>query len=219
MNDKLAQLLRIAPPIWPGPPLGVQPGDLSRFAPVGLALDGPLVMMPWDTLDDVMRRPGYYGANAPSSHPFLNAPVNDDAGGVVYFDGHPEKEQLEALFDLLSVRGRATDYAAFWAKSENPMEERYLEQLRIVSTYTLASMFQAEVNEATSPLTSQTLTVSEALWAFVGNQQEIYNRGALSGVMGGDGDWAKESLAFGFMVENAYNIVYRIWSRAWLVTK
>jgi hypothetical protein len=34
---------------------------------------------------------------------------------------------------------------------------------------------------------------------------------------GGDGERAKESLAFGFMVENAYYGVYRIWSRAWLV--
>ena len=36
---------------------------------------------------------------------------------------------------------------------------------------------------------------------------------------GGDGDWAKESLCFGLMVENGYQGVYRIWSRAWLVTK
>ena len=37
--------------------------------------------------------------------------------------------------------------------------------------------------------------------------------------MGGDGDYAVEELSFGFMLENEYNQVYRIWSRAWLVTK
>jgi hypothetical protein len=37
--------------------------------------------------------------------------------------------------------------------------------------------------------------------------------------MGGDADWAKESLAYGSMVENAYRGVYRLWSRTWLVTK
>ena len=41
----------------------------------------------------------------------------------------------------------------------------------------------------------------------------------LAGTMGGDGDWAKESLAFGFLMENQYWQVMRIWSRAWLVTK
>jgi hypothetical protein len=41
----------------------------------------------------------------------------------------------------------------------------------------------------------------------------------LSGTFGGDGYWAKESLCFGFLVENNYRGVYRIWSRAWLVTK
>ena len=43
--------------------------------------------------------------------------------------------------------------------------------------------------------------------------------GKLRGTLGGDGDWAKESLAFGFFVENTYWSVYRLWSRPWLVTK
>jgi hypothetical protein len=34
-----------------------------------------------------------------------------------------------------------------------------------------------------------------------------------------DGDWAKESLCFGFMMENEYHGICRIWTRAWLVTK
>ena len=38
-------------------------------------------------------------------------------------------------------------------------------------------------------------------------------------MFGGDGDWAKEELAFGCMVENVDLGIYRIWSRAWLVTK
>ena len=41
----------------------------------------------------------------------------------------------------------------------------------------------------------------------------------IDGKMGGDGDYAVEELSFGFMLENEYNQVYRIWSRAWLVTK
>jgi hypothetical protein len=41
----------------------------------------------------------------------------------------------------------------------------------------------------------------------------------LRGTLHGDGDWAKEKLAFGFMIENGSNGVYRVWSRPWLVTK
>jgi hypothetical protein len=41
----------------------------------------------------------------------------------------------------------------------------------------------------------------------------------LTGTFGRDGDWAREALCFGFTVENAFHGVYRIWSRAWLVTK
>ena len=37
--------------------------------------------------------------------------------------------------------------------------------------------------------------------------------------MGGDGDMADEVLAFGFMVENSYYGIYRIWGRAWLIKK
>jgi hypothetical protein len=36
---------------------------------------------------------------------------------------------------------------------------------------------------------------------------------------GGDGDMKREELAFGLIVENEYYGIYRIWSRAWLVTK
>jgi hypothetical protein len=31
--------------------------------------------------------------------------------------------------------------------------------------------------------------------------------------------WAKETLGFGLMVENAYQGVYRVWSRPWLMAK
>ena len=45
------------------------------------------------------------------------------------------------------------------------------------------------------------------------------NTQVLAGMFGGDGDDSREKLSFGRMVENGYHHVYRIWSRAWLVTK
>ena len=61
------------------------------------------------------------------------------------------------------------------------------------------------------------------LWAFLVGQAREFGTGMgspkLAGVLGGDGNFTQEKLSFGLMVENAYYHVYRIWSRAWLVTK
>ena len=64
----------------------------------------------------------------------------------------------------------------------------------------------------------------DAFLEFVAAQKLKWNdnytfSGKLRGAAGGDGDWAKESLAFRFHVENCYWGVYRMWSRPWLVTK
>jgi hypothetical protein len=217
--DEINQVLTIAPATWPGPALEVQPGDLTRFVPAGLGMAIPAIMRPWDRVEDVVNRPNYYGFNEPSSHPFFNAPVNDSAGGVIYFNGWVGFEQLEATLALLEVRGDTAEYAAFWGASSTPLNDRYLEQLRLISPYALANLFGVKAQDDTQPLVTQKLTVSQALRRFIELQREKYGSSSLNGVMGGDGDWAKESLAFGFMVENSYHGIYRIWSRAWLVTK
>lgn len=50
-------------------------------------------------------------------------------------------------------------------------------------------------------------------------EQHGWGDGALSGALGGGGEYAYEAVAFGLMMENAHRQVYRIWSRPWLVTK
>jgi hypothetical protein len=66
----------------------------------------------------------------------------------------------------------------------------------------------------------QSLNILQAAASFTLKQREKWkDRSRLAGMAGGEGDWAKESLAFGFYVENTYWGIYRIWSRAWLVTK
>ncbi|HEV2689177.1 MAG TPA: hypothetical protein VGV35_11500 [Bryobacteraceae bacterium] len=218
--DSASQILSVAPAVWPGPPLPLQPGDPSHFVPAGLGLGTSPIIRPWDRLEDVAHRPDYYGFNAPSSDPFQNAPLYDACGGIIYFDGRPKRNHLDTVLALLEVSSETTEYAAFHALSANPLEQRYLEQLRFVAPHALISLFGVQPQEDTQPLVKQKLTIAGALWRFIELQQEKYNRTSrLNGVMGGDGDWAKESLAFGFMVENSYHGIYRIWSRAWLVTK
>ena len=69
---------------------------------------------------------------------------------------------------------------------------------------------------------AEPVTIGALVHRFIELQRERWGTGfssALRGTLGGDGDWAKESLAFGLMVENGYWGVYRLWSRPWLVTK
>lgn len=101
------------------------------------------------------------------------------------------------------------------------VQEHYLDQLRLVSFGALEALYRCNPAEVPS---AQTMSIRDTLVAFVAAQREKWNdpytfSSKLSGTAGGDGDWARDSLAFGFHVENTYSSIYRIWSRPWLVTK
>jgi hypothetical protein len=221
MNTKIADLIQISPSIWPGKDLEAQPGEMNVFAPLGIGITGPFPLRPWD--DPFSSSPAdYYGYQAQTFHPFIGAPISEACGGVIWFDGVPEKADVEAALRLMDVRAGSQRYAVFAAQAENPQEERYLVQLKIVNRFALRFMFGALTNEEYDSFPSQKLSVGELVWKFIEDQQQAWGMGyswELAGAMGGDGDWAKETLAFGWMVENAYHGVYRLWSRAWLVTK
>ncbi len=222
MPTQLDKIVTIAPAVWPGEPLGVQPGDLSKFAPLGLGLGTPMILRPWDNLEDLAARGGFYGLEGRTGHPFRDAPLTGSSGGTVYFDDSSEKNDVEAMLRLLTVHVDSTDYAVFLGETTDPKQERFLTQVRIVGRFALNTLFGAKTDGEASRLTTQTVTVGELIGKFIDDQKREYGSGyssQLDGVMGGDGDWAKESLAFGFMVENEYQAIYRLWSRAWLVTK
>ena len=99
-------------------------------------------------------------------------------------------------------------------------KDRYLAQIRIVD-FGGMRLFGA-VPDPGDVLWQQPIDVAALIAAFIAAQKNIWGDGmsaTLAGTLNGDGDWAREKLAFGFMVENAYNGVYRLWSRPWLVTK
>ena len=63
-------------------------------------------------------------------------------------------------------------------------------------------------------------TLKDAVTAFIEAERTYwYETASLAGTLGGDGDWAKEYLGFGFMAENVSHRIYRLWSRPYLVTK
>jgi hypothetical protein len=83
-------------------------------------------------------------------------------------------------------------------------------------------MFDVDAPPEAQAWVQQPMPLKDALWRFIELEREIWGSGMsrqLRGLFGGDGDWAKESLCFGFLVENNDQGIYRLWSRAWLVTK
>lgn len=221
-DARFDELVRIAPLVWPGAALAMQPSDLRHLAPMGHGLDVPLVMRPWDRLDGLDARQGYYSFHAHGGDPFSGAPVTEAAGGIVYFDGSPNPEDVAAVLRLMRVRSAHRSYAVFLSESSDPVADRYLVQVRIATDWALGSVYRAATGGEAASFVEQSLTLGDAVWAFIEDQQERWGTGMsyeLRGAMGGDGDWAKEALAFGFMVENGAYGVYRLWTRAYLVTK
>lgn len=194
--------VRVSPRLWPGRVLPIQPGDLTKFAPYGN---------------------GVYGYQRGKGNPFTAAPPQDAAGGVLYFGNEITKEDFLALMRIMNVRGGDHDYGAFTAESKKPGKDGYLRQLRTVSTFGLRFMFGALTEGEDERFPLQQLSVAEALWSFVEHECKDWGTSfgspKLSGKFGGDDDFMQEELSFGFTVENDYHNIYRIWSRAWLVTK
>lgn len=204
--------IRISPPIYPGGlTVAIQPGDLTKIAPFG---------------DGVYGYQELFGGN-----PFKAAPPTQAEGGVLCFENGITRPDFEALMRITGVQpaiyvNPSKDYAVFTAESTKPQKEGYLAQMRLVSKLGLQYMFGAIDDEEYEAFPDQELTMVETLWAFVEHERKrwgtsFYEDGekGLRGLFGGDGNYAREELSFGFMVENSSNDVYRIWSRAWLVTK
>jgi hypothetical protein len=180
--------------------------DLSRYAPSGNGVNLGMLAMPWGAAP--VRSPGY----ALYEHvwdPFRGAPVSEATGGCVYFGQYVRREDFDALLRMLEVHVRSTSYLAQVARSADVGRDGFMAQLRIVHGSALELLGIAGEPPA------QPLSIGDALWRF----RELEPSAAMKGALGGDGDWADESLGFGFLVENAYRGVYRIWSRPWLCTK
>ncbi|MBI4016602.1 MAG: hypothetical protein HY363_02820 [Candidatus Aenigmarchaeota archaeon] len=192
----------VSPAIWVDKNLQVQPGDLSKFAPYGN---------------------GVYGYQENSLEPILGDPSQEGSGGLVYFDNGVKREDFEGFLRMMNVRADDKDYAAFVQESSNPVEDRYFKQMRLISKFGLRFMFSAIEDREYDAFKKQELTIGEALWEFMeaekGRFGTCFGDPRIEGKMGGDGYYAREELSFGFMLENKYHQVYRIWSRAWLVTK
>ncbi len=197
---------------WPAK--GLAPGDLTQFAPDGLGLAAPMIVRPYGR----MAEPDFYGWHERVFDPIRGAPRNDAGGGILYFDAYDEAGPLASALKLMGMvlDSPISDFVAFEAEADEPPVERYLRQVRFMPRKALAVFGADEPPAKPAP----PATLQDAIAAFVAAERTYwYESASLSGTLGGDGDWAKEHLGFGLMVENAWHRIYRLWSRPYLVTK
>lgn len=208
MTEPIEQLIDIYSPSWPGRILAVQPGDLQLFAPSGIV----------DLDLRAGRMPGRDGRGNRPADPVRAAPLTEPAGGAVYMQGQPAPADVAGLMRLLRVDAAAADYAAFVARAADPLEERYLTQLRLIRVPALAAIYQALSPDEIRLFPDQRLTIGELVPAFVADEQRRWSARPPQPVPFDPAEpRVVPALAFGFMVENAHYGVYRIWSRMWLL--
>lgn len=202
---------------WPDGSSVPRPGHLELFAPQGFGLGAPAIVTPYGGAP-----PGdAYGFDRRHGNPLLDAPLSESAGGTLYFDERTPADSVRTAIDVMGVYD-TMDYVAYAGSSADSIAERYLDQMRLVTHMALGSLFGASLDAQPA---AQSVRVIDCVLAFAEAQKVKWNEArpgysaSLAGKAGGDGDWAKEALAFGFHVENTYWGVYRVWSRAWLVTK
>lgn len=172
---------------------------------------------------------GVYGFHKNTTDPFKSISLQEGTGGLIYFENQISKDNFFTLTTILGIsralnpKWENRDYAAFYKESQNPKEEGFLSQIRLVSKFSLRFLFKSIDEHEYNNFPTQDLTMAEACWAFISGQKKRWGTDftspKLNGKFGGDGDYAREELSFGLMVENNYHNIYRIWSRAWLVTK
>ena len=186
----------------------IPPWDLSTFAPYG---------------NGVLGGEGIYGYQESSFEPIRGAPPQESSSGVVYFDNNVSDADFEGFLRMMNIKSENKDYATFIQESSNPLLDKYFNQMRLVSKFGLRFMFNSMDNNEYDSFKEHDLSIKDNLLKFMETEREKFGTSfgdpRIEGKMGGDGNYAREALSFGFMVENEYHKVYRIWSRAWLVTK
>lgn len=197
----LDERIRVSPPEWPDSQLQVRPGDLSIF----------------------FKENQRHGNN-----PFQSAHPCEEKGGTVYFGNDIRRSDLNVLLFILGGERILTsdDYAVFTGESQNPKEDGYISQMRLVSHHGLQCGFNTPSEKLKSDLPAQDLPCSSAIWSFI--ECECARWGTYFGH-----DWKKGlrplfledhndtrvELSFGIAVESSYYGIFRLWSRGWLVSK
>jgi hypothetical protein len=147
--------------------------------------------------------------------------IETQSGGVVFFDGYnATPARLEALLQLLDVRPHQR-YQVHSHTSDDPIRHGYWTQWRFVSAFALEFYYRydkasvAALPVAATPLIPgivQTIEHEAAALstvdfdAFIGQRYQQQYEGSIG-------------YGFGFLVENHYHGIYRLWSRMLFYSK
>jgi len=204
--------VRLSPPMFLDNHTSASPADLSQFAPQGNSV---------------------YGLSSTEISPFEMGESMAETGGVVFFGIPRGKDDFMAFLRILGIAnafrpGHDEHQCYYWAferESDSPGQDGYLKQMRVVDRGGLRFLFNVIDGQGYETFPQQPMSLPDFLWLFILDQAKKYGTSwmnaspELKGKFGGDGHFACEELCFGLMIENSYHNVYRIWSRAWLVTK
>ena len=163
----------------------------------------------------------WYGYKSKNNNPFEIIHENDEIGGIIFFNCNILKEDFFKLLEILEIKKihSKKEYSIIKNISQNPLKDKYIEQMRIVSDFGIKYYFEQQPSK-----NKQTLELEEQMWNFIEEQKLLFgtNMGSEKFLKIYDfkwGDWELPHLAFGLFVENEYYKIYRIWSRIYLVTK
>lgn len=200
--------VRVSPPMFSNNTIKEQPGDLTKFANHGNGVYGYQKGIGWN--------------------PFTCAPPQDAHGGVIYFDNNITRNDFDALLRIMGLKScnPKKQYSVFMEESKQPGQDGYLKQIRLVPRFAMKHLFGTISEDEYENFPEQNFSMADCMWKFMQSEKKRWGtscfedqKKGLAGLFGGDGDFAREALSFGFMLENDYHTVCRIWSRAWLVTK
>lgn len=170
----------------------------------------------------------FWGANYHDKYrnPMLAVPSTEGQGGTIYYENQIGRDTLAAAMramNMVDAPGAPKKFVVYASESKKPGEEGYLRQLRFISHFAMEFLFRVIDRQKVQDLPTQELTLEEAVWLFVQEERNHWGTsfGApkLETLFGGDGHFAREELSFVLSVESSYYQVFRLWSRAWLVTK
>lgn len=142
-------------------------------------------------------------------------PLETKTGGIVFFDALlASPERTRGALELIDVDTVATDYVVYQRSSTDPMKEKYFTQWRFIGSRAVEFYFKTGKHTEVPP---QKVTIGEAVSALITGERKKYleemnavQYERLLGMVGEDGSFG---LGFGFLVENAYYRIYRLWSR------
>ncbi|MDD4290497.1 MAG: hypothetical protein PHH83_04515 [Patescibacteria group bacterium] len=179
--------------------------------------------LPWDfEFPKQPIQPTYYVRHPlyPIGDPIKSANNYDDTGGVLYFNTYREETLSILLSDLLDTNHLGNQYLVFYDEcKKNSLQEKYLEQIRIVSPRELAEWRLISKDQK---FKNQPITATQTIINFFNFQKKYYDEYNLYSKCGlrkqkqEIGDDAL-SLGFGICIEASCccNYRYRIWSRPW----